>query len=80
MSITRPRAAIDASGHLRGVLVPHIPSVAFLLDHLIGSREQRGRNGQSECLGSLEVDCRFEFGRRLYRQISGFAPRRIRST
>jgi len=32
-----------------------------LFDHRVGAGEQRGRNGQSERLGGLEIDDKLEF-------------------
>src|SRR4030095_4908034 len=45
-----------------------------LLDHLIRPRQQRGRDGEAEGLGGLEVDHEFKLGRLLHRQITGFGP------
>jgi hypothetical protein len=50
------------------------------LDHIVGGREQRWRNGEPKCLGGLEVDGRFVFGRRLHRQIDGLCTTQDRST
>src|SRR5262245_54253121 len=44
---------------------------APLLDHLIGSGEDRRRDGQPEGFGGLEVDDELELGRLLDRQIGG---------
>ena len=43
-----------------------------LLDHLIGSGQQRFRDGEAEGFGGLEVDHRLELCRRLHRQVGGF--------
>ena len=40
-----------------------------LLDHLVGAGEQRGRDGNSERFGSLEIDHQLELGRLLNRKI-----------
>src|SRR5262249_16820607 len=42
-----------------------------LFDHLVGAGEKRFRNGQSECLCSLEVYDQLEFGGQLNRQVRG---------
>src|SRR5215831_4543534 len=49
---------------------PAAASGAPLLDHLIGSRQQRRRNGQAEGFGSLEVDHQLKSARALDWQIS----------
>jgi hypothetical protein len=40
-----------------------------LLDHLVGEREQRGRNGEAESLGSLNIDHQLELDRLLDRHV-----------
>src|SRR5215472_14088233 len=42
---------------------------AASLDHLIGGRQQRLRDGEAEGFGGLEVDRRLVFGRGLHRQV-----------
>src|SRR5262249_52568298 len=49
---------------------------AASLDHLVGEREQCGRNSEPDCTRSLQVDNQFEFGRLQHRQIGWFfAPK-----
>src|SRR6266403_4439434 len=47
----------------------HRSNIAFLFDHLIGGDQQAGRHGQAERLRSLEIEDRFELGRRLHWKI-----------
>src|SRR5262245_149357 len=44
---------------------------ACSFEHLVGAQQKRFRNGQSECLCSLEIYDQLEFGRQLNRQIGG---------
>ena len=53
------------SGHLQCTShVRYIPKadIARLFDHLVGTREQRGRNREAERLGGLKVDHEFKSG------------------
>src|SRR5216684_213219 len=43
-----------------------------LFNHLVSAGEQRGRDSEAECFGSLEIDDQLEFGRLLDRQIGRF--------
>src|SRR5258705_2250754 len=49
-----------------------LPEVAILLDHLVGTEEERGRNDNTERLGGLEADDELELRRLLHRQIGRF--------
>src|SRR6516165_5495974 len=44
---------------------------AQLFDHLVGASEQLGRNGETQCLRSFQVDDQLELGRLYHRQIGG---------
>ena len=46
-----------------------IAAKSFLLDHLVGAQQQRGRHSETERFGRLHIDHQFEFGRLLDRQI-----------
>jgi hypothetical protein len=54
--------------------------IAPLFDHLVGAREQRGRNGEAERLCGLQIDYQLELGRLLDRQVGGLRPFKILST
>jgi hypothetical protein len=59
MSALPPKADIVRhSGHVRFVPKADSCSAAILslFDHLVGSNQQTGRHGKSECLGGLEID------------------------
>jgi hypothetical protein len=69
------------SGHRRdGTIWPrmthlgnHCAAAIFRsFDHLVGEREQRGRNGQPQGPGRLEIDHQLELGRLFDRQPGGF--------
>ena len=50
----------------------HPNKTELLLDHFIGSGEQRGRHGKAERLGGLKVDRQFVLGRHLHGKVGGF--------
>ena len=50
------------------------------IDHLVGAQEEGFRNCEADRLRRLEIDHKFELGRLLDGQLSGFAPLRILST
>ena len=55
------------------VIVGHEQALfTALFDHLVGAGEQRGRHGETERFGRLEIDHQFEFSWLLHRQVGGF--------
>ena len=62
-----PPTPAQASTHGRA---RHRVLTGDLLDHLVGGRQQRFRDGEAECLGSLEVDRELELGGLLNRQVA----------
>ena len=43
----------------------------LLFDHLIGTRKERWRYGETKRLGGFQVNHQFELGRGLHREVSG---------
>jgi hypothetical protein len=43
-------------------------------DHLVGASEERGRHGQAQRLGGLEIDYQLELGWLLDGQVRGLSP------
>jgi hypothetical protein len=43
-----------------------------LFDHLIGAKQERLGDRQPDCLGGHKIDCEFQFGWLLNRNIAGF--------
>ena len=58
--------------------LPAKAEVGSLLDHLVGGRQQRFRDGKAERLGGFEVDDEIELGRRCTGRSAGFSPLRMR--
>jgi hypothetical protein len=52
----------------------HRSKAASSFDHLVGSGEQRGQDGETDSLGCLEIDDEFKFRGLLYRQLRRFRP------
>src|SRR5215813_2422652 len=46
----------------------------ILFDHLVGAGKQRGWDGETDRLGSLEVDHELELGRLQHRKVAGLLP------
>src|SRR5215469_675718 len=44
---------------------------ALLFDHLVGTRKERWRYGETKRFGGFQVNHQFELGRRLHREVSG---------
>src|SRR5262245_53242657 len=69
MSALPPKADMcGALAHVR--FGPNSGLSRMLFDQIVSASEERLRNGESECLGSLEIDSKLIFGRRLHWQIS----------
>src|SRR5579872_335812 len=64
-------ATTDLSASTRLVRFVPKPGYGPSFDHLVGAREQRGRDCQAERLRGLEVDHKIKLGRLFDRQIGG---------
>ena len=67
----RKRTSIRAT-YMSALCQKRTPADSF--DHLVGGREQRLRNGQSERFGGLNIDRQFKLRRELHRQVRRFRP------
>ena len=56
----------------RGAAKPRYERAPVSFDDLVGAGEQRGRHGEAERLGGLEVDHELVLGRRLHRKVGWF--------
>src|SRR6516225_8314432 len=54
--------------------IPHRSERGLLFDHLVGARQHRAWNGDSERLRGLEVDHEVKLRRLLDREFGGLAP------
>jgi len=63
----RPRRLLRRSSPVGAAAVDR--DMGASLDHLIGGRQQRFRDGEAERLGGLDVDSYFKFRRQLNRQV-----------
>ena len=72
--IERQGEIAERIGSVRGHAAAMPPSSAMnsasSFDHLVGDCEHAWWDCQAERLGSLEIDCQLELGRRLHRQIA----------
>src|SRR5262249_54691542 len=62
--------------HQRMSALGHKRTSVALFDHLVGLREQRGRDRYAERLSRLEIDHQLELGRCLHRKVGSLlAPK-----
>jgi len=56
----RPRVLLDDERMCQAWPFSSWPDAGRSLDHLVGAKQQRGRNRQAECLCGLEIDHQLE--------------------
>jgi hypothetical protein len=71
MSTLHPKA--DMCGATKDVRFGPIADIrkGILFDQIVSTSEERRRNGESECLGGLEIDSELIFGRKWTSAVQG---------
>jgi hypothetical protein len=63
-----------AKGHLQ---THALQPTMSLFEHLVGTREQQGRDGETQCLRSYQIHDKLELGRLIDKKISGLHLRSV---